>query len=126
MIEFEIPGHVRSKSNARGHWSSRAKVAKLQRQHGKYSTLAAFRAAKKPDPKSWLETFQPGYAFIRLTRQAVRPLDDDNLRDSLKSVRDGIADAFSLADNDSRLQFHYDQVRGKPSCVAIRIMGQIR
>lgn len=112
-MKFEIPGHIRSKSNARGHWSGRAKVAKLQRQHGKYATLTAFRENRLPDPAKWLERIQPGFADIWLVRIAPRPLDDDNLRDAFKSIRDGIADAFGLADNDPRFSWTYSQ--SKPS-----------
>ena len=121
MIAFEIPGHIRSKTNARGHWATRAKVAKLQRQHGRYSVTAAFRSANRPDPGKWLASIQPGWVEIWFVRISPRALDDDNLRDALKSVRDGVADAFGLADNDARFSFRYSQRRGTPTRLLITI-----
>ena len=47
-------------------------------------------------------------------------MDDDNLQNALKSIRDSIADlilpgmAKGQADGDDRIQWRYDQIKGIP------------
>jgi hypothetical protein len=60
---------------------------------------------------------QPGVApidfwAVRLVRVAPRPVDSDNAESCLKSVRDGIADAFGVDDLDSRVRYVVDQAKG--------------
>lgn len=87
-----LPVQTVSESNGREHWAVKAKRTKRQRL-----------AAKLLCPKAELP------AVVRLTRLSRGRLDDDNLRGALKAVRDGIADAFGVPDNDPRLRFEYDQ-----------------
>lgn len=87
-----LPVATVSEANGRDHWAVKGKRAKRQRL-----------AAKLLCPRATLP------ATVRLTRLSRGRLDDDNLRGALKAVRDGIADAFGVADNDPRLRFEYDQ-----------------
>lgn len=65
---------------------------------------------------------------ITLTRVAPSSgLDDDNLRASMKSIRDGITDGFGLTnDRDPLLKWEYDQRRGprKQYAVEVKIEGR--
>jgi hypothetical protein len=60
-------------------------------------------------------------AEITITRIAPRKFDDDNCIAGCKPIRDGVADAFGLRDDDPRLGFWYAQERGKAKEYAIRI-----
>jgi len=97
-VIVRLPIKTVSVSNVREHWAKRAKRAKEHRQ-------AAFllTAKMKRIPKC-----------IALVRIAPRKLDDDNLRHALKAVRDGVADRLQINDNDPRVTWRYEQVKGKP------------
>jgi hypothetical protein len=60
-------------------------------------------------------------AVVTMTRISAGTLDDDNLQPALKAIRDGIADAFGVKDNDPRIEWQYAQERGKPRDYAVRI-----
>lgn len=62
-----------------------------------------------------------GGLTVTLTRYAEKFLDDDGLRRGFKHIRDGVADAFGIADNDPRLKFEYNQVAQPPSRINVRI-----
>lgn len=68
----------------------------------------------------WAERLASGLT-ITLTRYAEKFLDDDGLRRGFKHVRDGVADAFGIPDNDPRLTFVYRQVKAAPSRVNVQI-----
>lgn len=87
-----LPVQTVSEANGRDHWSVKAKRTRKHRT-----------AARLLTPKADLP------AAVRLTRLSSGRLDDDNLRGALKAVRDGIADAFGVADNDPRLTWEYAQ-----------------
>lgn len=87
-----LPVTTVSEANGRDHWSKKAKRTRRNRT-----------CARLLCPKAELPT------VIKLTRLSSGRLDDDNLRGALKAVRDGIADAFGVPDNDPRLRFEYDQ-----------------
>jgi hypothetical protein len=91
---------TRSLANAREHWRVRAKTARMERTYARLS----FRG---------LVCESPLPVHVRLVRQAPsNGLDSDNLPIALKSVRDGIADAYGVDDRDPRLVFSYGQQRG--------------
>jgi hypothetical protein len=48
-------------------------------------------------------------------------LDDDNLQGALKSVRDGVADAYGIPDNDSRITWRYSQERCGRGVFGVRV-----
>ncbi len=87
-----LPVQTVSEANGRDHWRVKAKRVKSQRF-----------AARAMTPVMSLPV------VVKLTRLSRSRLDDDNLRGALKAVRDGIADAFGVPDNDPRLRFEYDQ-----------------
>lgn len=128
MIEFELLMHLKSKTNARGmHWATRQhKPAKYQRTQAKAAlereleahtrTRTAFtrevvskgkngRRLKKPYTRNilipeWTAALNAGMT-VTFTRHAPRKLDSaDNMRDSFKSIKDGIADALGIDDSD--------------------------
>lgn len=101
-----IPMRTVSESNGREHWASKAKRVKQQRTASHLVT----RQLLCPMPIE-----------VTLTRVAPRALDDDNLRGCLKAVRDGVADAFGVNDNDPRVVWVYAQRRGKPREYAVEI-----
>ena len=63
--------------------------------------------------------------LVRLAPSA--GLDDDNLRSSLKAIRDGVADALGIDDRDPRVGWHYEQRRSAPRVwgVEIRILPRV-
>lgn len=140
MISFSIPGKISSKTNARPrHWRRRHQASANQRAHGKYSTLVAFRMAARAeiaaaksveevsavvpkDAPAMLTALAPGQSIlVRMIRQAPRALDSDNIAEAFKSLRDGIADAFGVADNHPRIYWLPDQERAKVPAVRVEI-----
>jgi len=94
--------------NSRAHWRSKASRVKRERQAAHWRMMDA----KRP----------PLPVEVRLVRIAPRALDDDNLQGVFKAVRDGVADAYGIADNDkTKIRFTYDQERGKPHQYGVRI-----
>lgn len=110
MIRFELPIKLESLLNIREHWAKRAKRAKSQRVAGWAHTLATLQRSKVRFP-----------AKIRITRIAPKPLDSDNLAASAKHVRDGIADALGINDNDPRVEWDYWQEKGNPYTYSVRV-----
>lgn len=59
--------------------------------------------------------------IVTLTRLSPGMLDDDNLRGSLKGVRDGVADKLGVDDRDPRVTWLYRQERAAGFAVLVRI-----
>jgi hypothetical protein len=95
---------------SRGAAMGAARVRKTQRETTRWSIMAALRAEGVRLPVD-----------VTITRVAPRRLDDDGLSAAAKSVRDGIADAFGIPDNDPRISWRYDQAKGEPKQYATRI-----
>ena len=92
--------------NDRMHWRARAARVKAERE----SIWRAWRAA---GGHNWrLEYLGP--VKVLLTRHAPsQGLDDDNLRGSLKAIRDAIADELRVDDGDRKaVVWDYEQRRG--------------
>ena len=89
-----LPVQTVSEANMREHWAVKAKRTRTNR-----------RIARLLCPVVALPV------TVTLTRHSAGELDDDNLRGALKAVRDGIADAFGVPDNDPRLRFEYEQAK---------------
>lgn len=106
---IKLPVATVSITNKREHWSKRSKRANGQRE-------AAYLLTQ-PLSKMGLPM------TVKLTRISPRPLDDDNLRSALKSVRDGVADRLKLDDRDPRVKWEYDQRKGVPKEQAVEIMA---
>ena len=108
-ITINAPIKTVSEANRRDHWAARARRAKKQRSDAFYAVKAAgFK-------------FQGGRLVVFLTRFGRRTLDDDNLARSLKSVRDGVADALKVDDGDPRIGWVYFQAINKKYSVEIDI-----
>jgi hypothetical protein len=149
VISLDYQIHLTSKSNSRGHWIRAAREAKSQRktvltlvdlellrwmapgrwpyQLKRETYKGRFRGASAVKTKFtrvldpiWQARLNAGIT-VTLTRQAERALDDDNLRDAFKSIRDGVADSFGIRDDDKRVSFAYAQRQGTPSKINVRI-----
>lgn len=99
-----------SAANLREHHMARSRRAK---SHRSIAAVECQRAKRLPMP-----------LLVTLTRIAGRELDDDNLAHAFKSVRDGVADALGIKDNDPRVSWAYAQERrgvGHPNKVRIVI-----
>lgn len=105
---LEIPIRTVSEANRREHWAPKAKRVAEQRALARMMTQQHASAI-------------PRYPLtITLTRIAPRSLDmDDNLNGSMKAIRDGIADALGIKDNDTRVWWRYAQEQGPPKWYAV-------
>lgn len=112
MISFTLPIKVSSKSNARGHWAKRHREAKSQRQAAySFTMIKTMPKERKPCPVT----------LTRIRPKGARMLDGDNCLDSLKSVRDGIAEAFQYDDGDQAWEWRYAQEVGPEYAVRVEI-----
>jgi hypothetical protein len=95
--------------NSRGHFMAKARRTKRERQAAHWLLLDA----KRP----------PLPVVVNMVRIAPRRVDeDDNLPGMFKAMRDGVADAYGIADNDkTKIRFTYEQERGKPYQYGVRI-----
>ena len=111
MIEFTLPIRTVNITNVREHWSDRSRRAKQHRFAAK--VMAMKHQAQMP-------------VSVLLIRHSPGTLDDDAVGPALKSVRDGIADAFGVPDNDPRIRWHYDQAKAPRGqhFVTVRITPQ--
>lgn len=100
---IELPIRIESVTNKREHWSVRSRRTKAHR-------MAALAVPVYPLP-----------CVVTLIRVAPRKLDGDNLQSGFKALRDGIADRLGVDDADPRVQWKYDQVRGKAKEYAARV-----
>lgn len=101
MIDVVLTIRTVSESNARDHWSVKAKRVASQRTAATL-TLRPLVRLKMRLP-----------VVVTMTRISPGMLDDDNLRGALKAVRDGIADVFEVNDRDPRISWEYRQARGR-------------
>ena len=112
MVRFEIPVKTVSESNLREHWRARMTRSRGQRQLSMLATRQAVRCL----------IFTASQKFvITITRIGARKLDGDNLANSQKHVRDGIADALGIDDGSDRLDWRYAQRRGKPREYSVEV-----
>lgn len=106
-IESPLNG---SQGISRGAAMGKARKRREQRQAVRWTIMALTRSEAVKLPVN-----------VVITRVAPRKLDDDNFRAGAKSVRDGVADAFCIRDDDERIAFHYEQARGEPKQYVTRI-----
>lgn len=107
-VAFTIPIRTGTGLNDRGHWRVKARKVKAERQAAAWST-----AGKKAPPVP---------CTVLLAR--VGPsngLDDDNLRGSLKGVRDELAKWLGVDDRSPLVAWAYEQRRGKEWGVEVTI-----
>ncbi len=116
MIAFETGRGL----NDREHPMARTDRVKRERAAAHLAGIFALQ------PRQWSPraiAAVPGRFVVRLTRfsPSAKPLDDDNLVGSQKSIRDGVADRLGVDDgNVQRIRFEYAQARG-PWAVLIEI-----
>lgn len=94
--------------NARQHWAKRSKGAKAERES------ARLLMPQHPVP-----------CTVLLTRVSPGTLDDDNLRGSLKAVRDGIAERLGVVDNSPLVRWEYAQQRARAWGVKVSVKAGI-
>ena len=107
MIELFIPVRLISEANNLDHWTKKhRRKVKVKAMLEKYWNIPYF------------DNILP--CTIDLIRVAPRKLDFDNLVNSMKSVRDFVADKLvpglqaGRADDDDRMTWRYSQEKGKP------------
>ncbi len=104
-------------NGSHGHWAARARERKHQRSIVGLACAASFAEYRTGLAKGYLAR-----VVVIIERIAPRQFDYDGLVASAKSVRDGIADALGLRDdNDERVVWQYAQSRGKPREYSVRI-----
>lgn len=116
-VSVKLPIYARSEANQRDHRMVRARRAKEQRGVVGMMLRASSRLlaiVRHPNARATIK-------LTRVHRRRARPLDDDNLRGSLKAVRDGVADVLGLDDADPRLRWEYGQEPGADYAVRIEI-----
>ncbi len=112
-IELTLPLRTTRGQNDRLHWA--AQHRKIKRERGTACMLTRLALNREPRLFSYP-------VIVTLTRLSSGQLDDDNLRGSLKSVRDGIADAFNEDDSErSRLRFVYAQEKCKRGAFGVKV-----
>lgn len=111
MIVVDLPLRTGRGLNDRTHWSKRARINKRHRGTACLFVRSAIRTAHMTLP-----------ATVHLVRLSSMFLDDDNLQGALKSIRDGVADAFGVDDGrKSPLTFTYAQAKCKRGAHGVRI-----
>lgn len=105
-MDVVLPIRTLSESNARSHWSARARRTKMAR--------ACVALALTGRLRGLLARSGVGAVLVILTRYAPSSgLDGDNLQSSLKATRDGVADALGVDDGDVRIAWQYEQADGR-------------
>lgn len=114
FLSLEVPIKTGTGLNSREHWGTRAKRVKKERM----AVWAVWLRRKAP-------VCVPLPVVVKLTRVSpgTRPLDDDNLRGSLKAIRDQVAEELGVDDGDTdSVRFEYAQERGA-WCVRVEVRG---
>jgi hypothetical protein len=107
-IVVTLPLRLVSEANRRGHWSKHSKRTRTQRGIARMALAGPMHLTR------WHILMNGGGAIVTMTRIAPRSLDvGDNLNASMKGVRDGVADALGINDNDPRVEWRYAQRKGK-------------
>ncbi len=121
-MTFLIPIRTKNGLNQRIHWAVRAKQVKAERQATRAAWLRAARTARLLAVIALdLGDDGPGLS-VTLARIAPRQMDDDNLRGSLKAVRDEVAACLGVDDGDARVTWAYGQERGEPKQYGVRVV----
>jgi hypothetical protein len=102
---IRIPLRTVSVLNRRDHWAVRAKRTKAEREMFAWALLLEAKPALP--------------VVVKLTREAMRSLDSDNLAASFKAGRDQIAEWLGIDDADPRVEWKYQQRKAKGFHVVI-------
>lgn len=109
-LSFVVPIKTASTANLREHWAQKHERTDAQ----KSATRRQLDKGERPGP----------LLVVRLTRVSPRPLDDDNLRGALKSVRDAIATWLRVDDRTCLVRWDYEQEKGEP-CVRVEVLSPL-
>lgn len=110
-VRVTLPMRTVSENNAREHWRARAARRKAQRATVALAVRVHLGICRVVPP-----------CVVTLTRISPSAgLDSDNLQGSQKAVRDAVADALAVNDNDSRVEWRYAQRRGKKTEVGLAL-----
>lgn len=109
----ELPLKLGAGLNNRGHWRVAARRAKHERE---VAGMLVGNAAQ-----AWIGGTSFPALIVTMMRLSAGTLDDDNLQGACKHVRDGIADAFGVPDNDPRIVWRYAQERCKRGQYGVRV-----
>lgn len=108
MTGITLPIKTVAGLNAREHWRKRSARVKGER-------TAACMGVKSLRGRPLLPV------VVTIVRLSAGTLDDDNLQGAAKAIRDGVADAYGIADNDPRIRWHYGQERCPRGQYGVRI-----
>lgn len=110
-MRIEIPVKVVSRANQRVSWQARHTKDKKQREAAAIFTANVINRLGKEDPPY----------RITFVASLKRLMDDDNLANALKPIRDGVCQSLGVDDSTtSPVEFLYFQVQG-PYGVAVEI-----
>lgn len=108
MIDLVLPIKTVAGLNAREHWRARSRRVKNERMVALHETRWALEQWAKDRSKLGRD---PRPCTVTLIRMSSGTLDDDNLQGAAKAIRDGIADAIGVPDNDPLIRWQYAQER---------------
>ena len=113
MIEFTLPIKTVNPTNSRQHW-------RIVHKRGMIEKRAAWTAVLSAIGQPFTRPQMP--AVVTFTRIGAGSMDeDDNLRASMKHLKDGIALAFGIDDKDKRITWQYAQENAKRGVYGVRI-----
>lgn len=104
----EIPIKTGNGLNDREHYMARHRRVAKEREQTRMIVRSALPSRGLP-------------CKVTITRLSNGVLDGDNLQGATKAIRDGIADALDIADNDPRIHFFYAQEKCKRGQWGVRI-----
>lgn len=115
VLTLTIPLKLKSAANLREKWQVRHRRVKAEREQVRMAWFAT-----PPGKRVYVRLDDA--LTVTFVRVAPRPLDDDNLAFACKGLRDQIADTLGLPnDRDPRVQWRYEQRRGKPGEYAVEV-----
>ncbi len=128
LVDIVVPIATKSRSNARVHWRGRQKTTKNERSATCIMLLkTGLSTADRVDVVGGKERLTrtlidaPLPCAVTLTRLSERFLDDDNVRDALKAVRDEVAAWLGVDDRDERVTWRYGQQKMQRGCFGVRV-----
>ena len=109
-VVFTIPVRTGRGLNDRLTWRARAAKVKAHRTAAYLMGKSRLQGSTEVLPLR-----------VVLCRLSAGELDSDNLQGALKAIRDGLADALGLKDNDPRVTWEYSQFKVKRGKFGVRV-----
>src|SRR5215470_11536618 len=101
QLAFTVDAKVLSEANTREHWGKKFKRKKEQQD----ALRKAWKLAIKKMPRPVAVP-----CVVRLIRIGPRRMDDDNLANGFKGMRDGVAHELGIDDGSELVRWEYAQV----------------